>query len=165
MKHEVKQVLTTYNVFLPTAVAKVTIYSDANDEEHHCFSLISVWAEIQLFWCFFLFGSSGSGLEEGAGSLIPVWLSLKTSRIGIQRLFGPHKKVLTALHTLKRPHRERVSFEDPTWIWRLSIKEIWSVNFYFNRFSENLKLQYRLSCFSQKINENIFWSNIHRVCH
>lgn len=67
MKHEVKKVLGTYNLFLPTPVAKVTIYSDANNEEHYCFSLISVSANIQLLWYFFLFGSSGSGLEEAAG--------------------------------------------------------------------------------------------------
>lgn len=57
-------------MFLHAAVAKVTIYSDANNannEEYYCFSLISVRANIQLFWCFFLFGSSGSGLEEAAG--------------------------------------------------------------------------------------------------
>lgn len=56
-------------MFLATAAARVPIYSDANNGECYHFPLISVWANVLLFWYLFLYGGSEWGLEEIAGGV------------------------------------------------------------------------------------------------
>ena len=56
-------------MFLAIAAARVTIYSDANNGECYHFPLISVRANVLVFWYSFVYGSSESGLEEIAGGV------------------------------------------------------------------------------------------------